>query len=434
MITITGTNPFSSNKGISAMCMATIHILLEGNLQHKITVINSQPEKDCFGSLFNTKYRNNKDIEIIHLYDNKLGHTKGAPLFVEIARLHLCILYRIMSVLYVDITNMLYRDKLLQKYLQSDVIIQVNWGDDFTDTYGYDRSLSWIRNYLVPILLNKTTVFFPQTIGPFNNMLTHLVAKFILNHAKILVVREQISGDLIRKMGVEDKKIFIIPDTAMVLEPIILEDAKKILKNENIPNTKKVIGITLRDLFTPNCVDKVTFEKYIYYTSKLVDYMINKYNVSIVLIPHEGMNRKTILKDDSITLEILKTIKNKEYVYWIHQREYTVEELKGIIGRCDLFIGAYMHANIGALSMCVPTIGLSYSHKFQGIFDMLGQEKYVLNLKDLTYEDLISKVDDAWTNREKIRKELQERMPEIKKRVMFAGELVKKVLDEQEPK
>jgi len=65
---------------------------------------------------------------------------------------------------------------------------------------------------------------------------------------------------------------------------------------------------------------------------------------------------------------------------------------------------------------------------------MLGQEKYVLNLKNLTYEELILKVEDAWSNREKIRRELEARMPEVKKQVMFAGELVKKVLDEQESK
>ncbi len=230
-------------------------------------------------------------------------------------------------------------------------------------------------------------------------------------------------------IGINKKKIFLVPDMAFVMEPCSLEHTNKILKEEGIKKNQRIIGITLRDIVKYANLDKITYEKYVINMRKLIEYLTNCLDATVLLIPHLGID-----EFNKVNRDVLKKIKNNDNVYSMNKREYATEELKGMIGECDLFIGAYMHANIGALSMCVPTIGLSYSYKFQGIFEMLGQEKYVINLKNLTYEELILKVEDAWNNREKIKKELEARMPEVKKQVMFAGELVKKVLDEQESK
>ncbi|NIN03283.1 MAG: polysaccharide pyruvyl transferase, partial [Hydrotalea flava] len=73
-------------------------------------------------------------------------------------------------------------------------------------------------------------------------------------------------------------------------------------------------------------------------------------------------------------------------------------ELKGIIGRCDLFIGARMHSNIASISMHVPTVALAWSHKYHGIMKMVEQEKYVCDIRTTTFNELVSKINDAWSN------------------------------------
>ena len=60
---------------------------------------------------------------------------------------------------------------------------------------------------------------------------------------------------------------------------------------------------------------------------------------------------------------------------------------------------------------------------------MLGQEKYILDVKDLNYEGLKSKIYDAWENRELIKKELEVKIPMVKERAMLNGKLVKELLD-----
>jgi len=283
--------------------------------------------------------------------------------------------------------------------------------------------------YVVMSMLNRPYIFLPQTIVPFKKQLIKHIAKFILNKSTLIMVREKKTANYLEMIGINKKKIFLVPDVAFVMEPCSLEHVNKILKEEGIKKNQRIIGIALRDIVKDGNLDKITYEKYVVSMGKLIEYLTNCLDATVLLVPHSRID-----SFNKVNRDVLNKIKNKDNVYSINKRKYATEELKGIIGECDLFIGAYMHSNIASLSMCVPTIGLGYSYKFQGIFEMLGQEKYVLNLKNLTSEELISKVEDTWNNSEKIRKELEARMPEVKKQVMFAGELVKKVLDEQESK
>ena len=69
-------------------------------------------------------------------------------------------------------------------------------------------------------------------------------------------------------------------------------------------------------------------------------------------------------------------------------------------------LGRLCMANILAISMNVPTIGLSYSHKYLGIIELVGQEKYVCDFRTVTFDELVSKINNAWYNREKIKNEL----------------------------
>lgn len=423
MITITGTDPYSDNRGVAAMCMATLKIMKAKLPNEKINLYFSMPNSSTYSSLYSKKYINNSYINIIVREDSKLKYAFKLHL-----RLWLCIMWNILIRLKIDTKKILFHDKILKTYLQSDVIISLNWGDDFTDIYGIVRSILWTHEYLIKALLDRPIIFFPQTIGPFNNLTTHIIAKFILNKTTLIMVRENCSLEYLINMGIEKQKILLIPDTALILEPIDPESTEKILSEEQFDFcTNQMIGISLRDLFNENCVTLPVFENYFSIMCETIDYLVDEYKVDVLFIPHSGISDEKYTTK-KVTLDIINKIKHKDKVHSIDGREYAVEELKGMIGKCELFIGAYMHANVSSLSMCVPTIGLSYSHKFKGIFEMMGQEKYVCDLNNLTFEILISTIENAWVNRDKIRNELMMKMDTVKREVMFSGELVENVI------
>ena len=121
-------------------------------------------------------------------------------------------------------------------------------------------------------------------------------------------------------------------------------------------------------------------------------------------------------------------VRNKNGVSII-KGDYSPQELKGIIGKSYLFIGARMHSNIASLSMHVPTIALSWSHKYYGIMKMVEQEKYVCNIRATSFDELVSIIDDAWSNRNEIRKNLISKSAEMEKSALNSARLVKKLMD-----
>ena len=54
----------------------------------------------------------------------------------------------------------------------------------------------------------------------------------------------------------------------------------------------------------------------------------------------------------------------------------------------DVFIGARMHATIGAFSSGVATIPTAYSRKFKGLYENLGY-KYVVDLATLNTQEAV---------------------------------------------
>ncbi len=98
--------------------------------------------------------------------------------------------------------------------------------------------------------------------------------------------------------------------------------------------------------------------------------------------------------------------------------EYRPEELNGIIRHCEIFIGARMHACLAALMNGVPTVALGYGHKFDGVIGgMFGQERYVLPVEKLNWEDLRLKIDEVWESKGKIRKDLKIKNRDVRKKV-----------------
>ena len=118
--------------------------------------------------------------------------------------------------------------------------------------------------------------------------------------------------------------------------------------------------------------------------SEIVEYLVEKLNATVVLIPHD---KQPVIDDMVLAREILRRAKKRKGVRLI-TGDYSASELKAVIGQCDLFIGGKAHANVAATSMHVPTVAIPYSHKFYGIMRLLGQESYVCD--GFTVEELES--------------------------------------------
>lgn len=318
-------------------------------------------------------------------------------------------------------------------YYDSDLVLVIG-GDTMSPSGRYGLNiLTPFTNILYGILLNKPVVLYGESIGYYNNRLFSSIAKFIFNRVRLILVREEISKKYLDENGIDIPEIHVTADSAFLLEPSPEKQVLEILSSEGAHYSieRPLIGVNTSKLISNykggedrSKDEEETFNVMV----KIIDNLVENLNANIIMIPHvysDGNNTD----DRDAMFAIFGKVKNKSNISMI-KNEYSPQELKGIIGKCDLFIGGRMHSTIASTSMLVPTVGIAYSHKMYGIIgNMLGQEKYIVDIKDLSYEKLISTVYDAWNNRSEIKEELESIIPVVKERAMLNGKYVNELLN-----
>ncbi len=408
-IILTGTY-CSCNKGDAAMEIGALQALSKTIRDADITIHTPFPEID------------RKVYKTIKLFKcSRRNLIKSSFLLLR------CIVWSFFNRRFKTDLKFLLSNPELQEYNKSDIIVDLS-GDTLTEDYGIHVTISHFFPILIGIFLQKPVVLCAQTIGPFKIM--RPLANFALNRAALITTREEITRDYLQQIGIQKPDIHITADVAFLLEPASQERVKEIMSIEDIDEKDvPLVGISVSRLIghrygIGNTGSKHdTFEALM---AEVVNYMIEKMGVKIIFISH--VTGPTEKKDDRVMAgRICQRVKQGAKIKAI-AGNYTPEEVKGIIGKCELFIGVRMHSNIAATSMRVPTIAISYSRKTLGIMKMLGQERWICDIGTLTLGEVVSKIEEVWSIRQKIKDELVANLKVIRKRSLQNAELVKKLL------
>lgn len=219
-----------------------------------------------------------------------------------------------------------------------------------------------------------------------------------------IIVREELSYRAVTKF-VPKERVLKLPDTAFSLAK------KEVELPEIFKENKKVVGINISPLISNYTDDE---NNIIQSVQALIDYILKNTDYNIALIPHvyiEGNN-------DLDSLSMVKDLyKNEKRIQAVNDRIYDAEEIKYIISKCSYLIAARTHASIAGYSSYVPTLVIGYSVKSRGIaIELFGEsENYVIPVDQMTPEKLVNRFKFIKENEQKIIKQLNEKIPKIKK-------------------
>lgn len=306
------------------------------------------------------------------------------------------------------VKNTLYRRPVLLQNIQKNDIYMSVGGDNYC--YAGIEQLSDI-NYII----NKKgakSVLWGCSINP------DIINKDVIDDLKrysMIITRESITYKALKDKGIIDN-VYLYPDPAFQLDKQEINLPKNFKENETI-------GINLSPLICD-------YEKNSGQTMKnyeaLIKHIIDTTNYQIALVPH-------VIKEDSDDRKPLKVLydKFKQTNRVILIDDANCMQLKYLISRCKMFIGARTHATIAAYSTCVPTLVVGYSIKAKGIAkDIFGTyENYVLPVQSLKKEDdLIKAYEWLSTNEKQIRTYLEGFMPGYCKKSLDAGKKVRELI------
>ncbi len=317
--------------------------------------------------------------------------------------------FRIVCVKLLGVTKL--ANNYVRAYLSSDVILDIS-GDMLTDTYGYKVFFRKFKEFIIMNMLKKKVIILPQSMGPFHHFGTEAVAQFFLKKAEIVMPREKITQVVLQRLCLENISP-IYPDLALSLQPF--SDSEDVSHYAHLiaKSKKTVIGLSISGSITRYAGQRKKSnanedqELFISKFATALQTIRNKYNVVFVFVPHViGPTRED---DDRIVSRKVARKINEQDCILVEDIEDS-RKLKYLISCCDLFIGSRMHANIAALSSGVPTMSIAYSHKYLGIMEMFGLEKYVVDYTVLTQQILEETIIEFIENKAVLREMMQQKM------------------------
>jgi len=268
-----------------------------------------------------------------------------------------------------------------------DVIFDVTMGDSFSDIYSKEYCSWLIKQKWKTELFNKHYVLLPQTYGPYNHKENLIRATKVLYRAEVVFSRDQASIEYLNSIGIR-RTIKEHIDLAFMLP---YDQSRYTFDNKETWNLGiNISGLLWKGGFTSENQFGLTidYKKYIY---SILEHYCSQENCIVHLIPHV-IDMEPHPHDDD--WQIINNL-HKEFPETIVAPAFDNPiDAKSYISNMGFFVGARMHSTIAAISAGVPVLPVSYSRKFEGLYNGLNYHHLIHGKEMITEEAIQFTIDE----------------------------------------
>lgn len=233
-------------------------------------------------------------------------------------------------------------------------------------------------DFFLADLFGKPYVLYHQSVGPFARPRDFSLMRTFLERARVIVCREPLSAARLREYGLRN-----VAEGADVA--FRLPDAETaVLDRYGFRPGATNIGVTVRSWL--DAPAQARFEEE--FAGFLEEQLAGDPAAAVYFMPQVVYSAGR--DDDRVVARRVAARLGARFAGRVHVVEEDLHPamLKHAIGRMSCMVGTRMHSNIFALSSGVPTLAIAYEPKTEGIMRMLGLERYVLPMREVTRERL----------------------------------------------
>lgn len=253
--------------------------------------------------------------------------------------------------------------------------------------------------------LGKYTMIYGAGISPIKRKLYRNLAFSFIKQNDFIILRDKESLSLLAsEYNLEPHNSCVIIDPGYIWA--INQNVKK-QENKHL-----TLGISFRvhpgeDFYSDNMNSKLKdkISSYI----RVANEFILENDGRVILIP---MNTFHIGGDDRKALyQISKGILRKDRVELLSGFYFPLQILESI-SKCDLFLGMRFHSSVFSNALLIPTVGVEYvlpKGKVTSLYNNLDLQDNLLNINDLSYDNLKSKLNHIIKNKEMIVSKLEKK-------------------------
>lgn len=247
-------------------------------------------------------------------------------------------------------------------------------------------------------------------VGPIHTRLGQHLIRCVFNALTFIILRDETSERVLRTIGVTRPPTFVTVDPAVDIAPADDETINDMLASNDVPTGGVLVGLSVNYLMDammrPN--NRLDESRFVEIMGSVADTIVEDFDATVVLMV-------MCSRDADVTEKIQRRMAHRRNVRSIrlHTR-YAPSEIAGIISRLDAMIGMRLHSVVISTATGVPTIAISYAPKVQSYMEMVEQTNYVVELSQLTSENMCSKFRELWVCKESVRESLVSRIAELK--------------------
>jgi colanic acid/amylovoran biosynthesis protein len=312
---------------------------------------------------------------------------------------------------------------LLRVYAQAGLVASAPGGFLYSSGQGLTLLVALYTMFLA-LAAGKPLYLFPQSYGPFFHGWERRAVRWVLDKARLVLVREEVSLDELQQCGLPPERLRLIPDIALAYPPAPADEARNWLLEQGIDpeGEQPLLGVTMINWEAQN----TRFQRQKDYEAAVcaaARYFVEECQGRVLLLPQ--VTGPFPSQDDRVPAQrVASRLEDLREAVVLIRAALPAGLLKAVYGQLDLLVGSRMHSNIFAVGMGVPVIPIGYQHKTRGIARTLGIEAWVLDIQELDERAVVNKLKELWSRRAEVRKSLQETLLALEREAQMAGVLM----------
>lgn len=290
---------------------------------------------------------------------------------------------------------------------RAHAVLDISGGDSFTDLYGRHRFEQTTAPKSAALRVGTPLVLLPQTYGPFRDVTLRRRARALVLGAAMAFARDDDGFTALVALAgpaADPRRLRRGVDVAFALPEQDPGDAigdglRRALAGGRPAGP--LVGINVSGLLWRG--GQVDHDMALDYPSTVVSTLarLSRAGARFVLVPHVAPTTASAESDSVALHELLRRLPPEVAdSVAIAPANLNAMQLKWVIGRCDWFWGARMHATIAALSSGVPAAAIGYSDKTAGVFATCGVRDNVIDGRSVKTQEAVERLVELFEGRQ----------------------------------
>ena len=283
---------------------------------------------------------------------------------------------------------------MIEEYRKAELMIDIS-GYELCSKLGNYPTLRYIFKLLLCKYAKTKAVLMPQSYGPFDYvgkygyLILHLINRY-LRYPLICFARENKSAEYLKDVAPK-AKVIVSADLVLQSETI-LDAVRPFFKFNEIEIADNSVALVVNRRLYEQYGHDTIFSKY-----KNIIYALLEKEKNIYLLCHAS-------DDFDICKEIKANFKDSQKVI-IVEEVLNCFAFQILARKFEYIVAARYHSIVHAYKECIPCIALGWAVKYQELLELMGQERYVINIgnaDDLDIENVINRMDSYYREEQSV--------------------------------